>query len=559
MTNTFTVHAINHPVSMPRNVSPHERRRSAFRVFRGEKRQFSNSTSVSPEKHVWSQCSKRSRLDSDDVGESAIANVLVTLGQNGTKKEGRNHCNSKVSRHRKYIQSDQNFNLIKPDADLPKKSSLSQKIFDASHIGSTWDSSSPPDSICTLPRSRSEPKFSLESPCHESMLPPLQSLPPPNTPCSSIDQPFSSPVPSLFQVMSDQSWSPGGMSIQSPGFGSSPVPFGVSMHCDIETQVAMSTSMATSFHPHSDSPTPLQPFNMWFHPLLAPPGINPGFGQWPAVPTGISGLPVPGISLPPLPHSLGGDILGSLNMGDYEAGVRRMNSCSPNNFESNSFESAVCSCDPMQSPVPGLQFFPDQACIPDQVCISDQARIPEQSCILDQARIPAQACIPAVQCPPEPAPILMSRTIFKAQRRQTSRMHQPISRRSRPKFLESPPKNPESRLTNLKSRIMNQESDSDSPRLRKRVRIRSAERAQLAYVGLMYARDGPSKWAWIRLWRNEKGMRFYDCVCNCRKPVQDLNKLKSHAERHTEALPSEVLNTPETYRPPIDFHEVNPN
>eukprot|EP01083_Nonionella_stella_P274889 933464_1 len=264
------------------------------------------------------------------------------FGENGTKKEGRNHCNSKVSRHRKYIQSDQNFNLIKPDADLPKKSSLSQKIFDASHIGSTWDSSSTPDPICTLPRSRSEPKFSLESPCHESMLPPLQSLPPPNTPCSSIDQPFSSPVPSLFQAMSDQSWSPGGMSIQSPGFGSSPVPFGVSMHLDIETQVAMSTSMATSFHPHSDSPTPLQPFNMWFHPLLAPPGINPGFGLWPAVPTGISGLPVPGISLPPLPHSLGGDILGSLNMGDYEAGVRRMNSCSPNNFESNSFESAVC-------------------------------------------------------------------------------------------------------------------------------------------------------------------------------------------------------------------------
>ena len=40
----------------------------------------------------------------------------------------------------------------------------------------------------------------------------------------------------------------------------------------------------------------------------------------------------------------------------------------------------------------------------------------------------------------------------------------------------------------------------------------------------------------IRIWRDKMGRQFYDCICNARKPVQDLNKIKSHVLGHDKIV-----------------------
>ena len=40
----------------------------------------------------------------------------------------------------------------------------------------------------------------------------------------------------------------------------------------------------------------------------------------------------------------------------------------------------------------------------------------------------------------------------------------------------------------------------------------------------------------IRIWKDKLGRQFYDCICNARKPVQDLNKIKSHVLGHDKIV-----------------------
>ena len=40
----------------------------------------------------------------------------------------------------------------------------------------------------------------------------------------------------------------------------------------------------------------------------------------------------------------------------------------------------------------------------------------------------------------------------------------------------------------------------------------------------------------IRIWKDKMGRQFYDCICNARKPVQDLNKIKSHVLGHDKIV-----------------------
>ena len=40
----------------------------------------------------------------------------------------------------------------------------------------------------------------------------------------------------------------------------------------------------------------------------------------------------------------------------------------------------------------------------------------------------------------------------------------------------------------------------------------------------------------IRIWKDNLGRQFYDCICNARKPVQDLNKIKSHVLGHDKIV-----------------------
>ena len=40
----------------------------------------------------------------------------------------------------------------------------------------------------------------------------------------------------------------------------------------------------------------------------------------------------------------------------------------------------------------------------------------------------------------------------------------------------------------------------------------------------------------IRIWKDNVGRQFYDCICNARKPVQDLNKIKSHVLGHDKIV-----------------------
>jgi hypothetical protein len=52
-----------------------------------------------------------------------------------------------------------------------------------------------------------------------------------------------------------------------------------------------------------------------------------------------------------------------------------------------------------------------------------------------------------------------------------------------------------------------------------------------------FAKKPPTEhaaYARIRVWKDDRGRQFYDCVCNARKPVQDLNKIKKHALSHDQ-------------------------
>ncbi|ETO32044.1 hypothetical protein RFI_05070 [Reticulomyxa filosa] len=42
-------------------------------------------------------------------------------------------------------------------------------------------------------------------------------------------------------------------------------------------------------------------------------------------------------------------------------------------------------------------------------------------------------------------------------------------------------------------------------------------------------------YARIRIWKDSNDRKFYDCICNCRKPVQDLMKIKRHVLSHDQA------------------------
>jgi hypothetical protein len=63
----------------------------------------------------------------------------------------------------------------------------------------------------------------------------------------------------------------------------------------------------------------------------------------------------------------------------------------------------------------------------------------------------------------------------------------------------------------------------------KRKRKRSASLSELKFCN-NFAKSGP--FSRIRVWVNDRNMVFYDCHCGKRKPLQDLGKIKRHAESH---------------------------
>jgi hypothetical protein len=73
-------------------------------------------------------------------------------------------------------------------------------------------------------------------------------------------------------------------------------------------------------------------------------------------------------------------------------------------------------------------------------------------------------------------------------------------------------------------------SSSSKPRRAIQKRNRSAAREDLKFVQIQ--EDGSNEVAKIRVWVNDKNMAFYDCSCEKRKPVQDLNKIKLHVMGH---------------------------
>lgn len=72
-------------------------------------------------------------------------------------------------------------------------------------------------------------------------------------------------------------------------------------------------------------------------------------------------------------------------------------------------------------------------------------------------------------------------------------------------------------------------SQSSTPKP-KRKRQRSAQRHQLVYLHTM-----EESYSLIRVWRNRFNSFFYDCICNNRKPIQDLKKIKKHITLHLKS------------------------
>eukprot|EP00475_Leptophrys_vorax_P041199 TRINITY_DN7772_c0_g1_i1.p1 TRINITY_DN7772_c0_g1~~TRINITY_DN7772_c0_g1_i1.p1 ORF type:complete len:335 (-),score=70.66 TRINITY_DN7772_c0_g1_i1:62-1066(-) len=77
---------------------------------------------------------------------------------------------------------------------------------------------------------------------------------------------------------------------------------------------------------------------------------------------------------------------------------------------------------------------------------------------------------------------------------------------------------------------ISENSETDKPRRTIQKRNRSAAREDLKFIHVL--EDGSNDLAKIRVWVNDKNMAFYDCSCEKRKPVQDLNKIKLHVMGH---------------------------
>jgi CCR4-NOT transcriptional regulation complex NOT5 subunit len=66
---------------------------------------------------------------------------------------------------------------------------------------------------------------------------------------------------------------------------------------------------------------------------------------------------------------------------------------------------------------------------------------------------------------------------------------------------------------------------------KRRVRQRSANVEDLVRCGMYDNHQDPDLnilRMFIRQWKNERGMKFYDCCCGKRRAVQDLHKLRRH-------------------------------
>jgi hypothetical protein len=75
------------------------------------------------------------------------------------------------------------------------------------------------------------------------------------------------------------------------------------------------------------------------------------------------------------------------------------------------------------------------------------------------------------------------------------------------------------------------EKDEEKSVGKNKKRIRSADVSELSFIGVYNKESGPM-YEKIRVWENSRRMVFYDCECGKRKPVQDLQKIMRHVERH---------------------------
>jgi hypothetical protein len=74
-------------------------------------------------------------------------------------------------------------------------------------------------------------------------------------------------------------------------------------------------------------------------------------------------------------------------------------------------------------------------------------------------------------------------------------------------------------------------SPKDTKPKKRRFRKRSADVKDLIHCGMYENSQDPENITlrkYIRIWKNEKDMKFYDCCCGGRRAVQDLHKLKRH-------------------------------
>jgi hypothetical protein len=89
-------------------------------------------------------------------------------------------------------------------------------------------------------------------------------------------------------------------------------------------------------------------------------------------------------------------------------------------------------------------------------------------------------------------------------------------------------------------------SDSDNgdslTRHGHRKRKRSARLDELVFEGFFQS-DKKIYESFIRKWRNERNLVFYDCACGRRKAVHDLKKIKTHVEKiHADSVSAAELH-----------------
>jgi hypothetical protein len=73
-------------------------------------------------------------------------------------------------------------------------------------------------------------------------------------------------------------------------------------------------------------------------------------------------------------------------------------------------------------------------------------------------------------------------------------------------------------------------STSEDTKSKRPKRRRSADRNELNFQEFLHCGSDSSSEK-IRVWRNEKNVRFYDCSCESRKPTHDLKKIKMHLKK----------------------------